>query len=263
MSLASLSLAFFSATAVLYALASVLFVLHLLSSRHRGEGLGRRVLIVAFLPHAAYLAVEAADRLQPGVSFALALLSLLLAVGFLLVDAGRALGAVGVFAVPLALVFLLGAGVHRDHVGTPLRSVMLPVHIGLNLLGLCCFALAFVLSVTYVLQEQLLRRKRLGGVFQKLPALGTLDGMSIRLVSLGFPLLSLGIVSGTLWSTQLHGGIAITPTQGFALASWCVFAAVLLLYQLGGWRGRRAAFGTIVGFLCTLAVLVGYAYRGF
>ena len=47
----------------------------------------------------------------------------------------------------------------------------------------------------------------------------------------------------------------------FALIAWVLFAAVLLLRLAAGWRGRRAAIGTIVGFLCTAAVLVSYMVR--
>ena len=46
------------------------------------------------------------------------------------------------------------------------------------------------------------------------------------------------------------------------VVAWVLFAAVLLLRVAAGWRGRKAAIGTMLGFLCTMAVLIGYVLRG-
>ena len=53
---------------------------------------------------------------------------------------------------------------------------------------------------------------------------------------------------------------AAAPSLGFG---FCVaaFGAVLLLRVAAGWQGRRAAIGTLLGFACALAVVVGYALR--
>jgi ABC-type uncharacterized transport system permease subunit len=53
----------------------------------------------------------------------------------------------------------------------------------------------------------------------------------------------------------------LTPAQMLGLVAWAVFATVLLLRVAAGWQGKRAAIGTLVGFACTLCVLVGYAIR--
>jgi ABC-type transport system involved in cytochrome c biogenesis permease subunit len=52
-----------------------------------------------------------------------------------------------------------------------------------------------------------------------------------------------------------------SPAQTLGLLTWVVFAAVLVLRIAAGWQGRRAALGTIMGFLCALAVLVGYVVQ--
>jgi ABC-type transport system involved in cytochrome c biogenesis permease subunit len=88
-----------------------------------------------------------------------------------------------------------------------------------------------------------------------------LDGFSLRAVSVGFPLLTIGVVTGAFWATRVQQGVLVTSPQAFGLASWVLFAGVLVLRLAAGWRGRRAAIGTIVGFLCAAAVLVGYVVR--
>jgi ABC-type uncharacterized transport system permease subunit len=142
------------------------------------------------------------------------------------------------------------------------RSFLLPFHILVNILGLAAFALAFAAAVAYVIQEQLLRKRQVGGVFQRLPALDVLDSWGFRLVTIGFPLFTLGVVTGSIWAARLGNVLAFSTGQGFALLAWVFFACVLLSRAAGGWRGRRAAIGTMLGFLCALAAIGGYVLRG-
>jgi ABC-type uncharacterized transport system permease subunit len=193
----------------------------------------------------------------------LSLASVLIVGGYLLVLVRYPITVLGAFITPVTLLFLLGSALRQtESVPTGVRSVLLPLHIAANVLGVVAFALAFAVAVAYVLQERQLRRKKLGGLFQRLPALDVLDSMGFRLIMVGFPLLTFGIVSGTLWAVRLHPGTpTITPSQGFAVITWIVFGAVLLLRVAAGWRGKRAAIGTMLGFGCELAVLVGYVVR--
>ncbi len=97
---------------------------------------------------------------------------------------------------------------------------------------------------------------------KNLPPLDTLDRAEHRFLVAGFPLLTIGIVTGTFWSRQLEFG---TPTEVmrivFGYATWLLIAAVLLLRAAAGWRGRRSAYGTILGLFCALGVLVVYLTR--
>ncbi|TNF61051.1 MAG: hypothetical protein EP303_06205, partial [Deltaproteobacteria bacterium] len=85
------------------------------------------------------------------------------------------------------------------------ESAMLSFHIGANVLGLVAFALAFTAGVAYMLQERLLRRRQLSGVFQRLPSLDVLDTMGLRAVLVGFPLLTFGMITGTFWLLRADG----------------------------------------------------------
>jgi ABC-type transport system involved in cytochrome c biogenesis permease subunit len=170
----------------------------------------------------------------------------------------------GAFVTPITLLFFLGAGFRGGlEVSDEVRSVVLPVHIGVNLLGIAAFALAFGVSVAYIVQERQLRQKKIGGLFQRLPSLDTLDTLGFRMVIVGFPLLTLGVVTGTLWAVRLDPEAPpIGATQTMGLVEWALFAAILLLRAVAGWRGRRAAIGTMMGFVVACAVLFGYVLRG-
>ena len=129
-------------------------------------------------------------------------------------------------------------------------------------LAVTAFALAFAAGLAYVIQERLLRTKQLGGLFRRLPALDVLDTLGLRSVMAGFPLLTIGVVTGTMWAVRLNSGVlGLSPSQAMGLVAWGLFAAILFLRVAAGWRGRKAAIGTVLGFLCTLAVVASYVLR--
>ena len=123
------------------------------------------------------------------------------------------------------------------------------------------FVLAGASASLYLVQEARLKNKRLGKM-KNLPPLDTLDRAEHRFLIAGFPLLTVGILTGTFWSRQLEFG---NPTEimrlVFGYATWLLIAAVLVLRAAAGWRGRRSAYGTIAGLVCALSVLVVYLTR--
>lgn len=259
--------ALFVLTGVLYALSCALYITYLVKG---SEGVGawaNRVLIASVISHVQFLVADyaVAGHLPIGdIHQTLSVLSLLIVLAYLASRTKYRITVLGGFIAPVTLLFFMGAALGRSvsHVPPDVRSALLPLHVGANLLGVVAFALAFVAALAYVIQERLLRRKRIGGMFQRLPDLDVLDSLGFRLVTIGFPLLTVGIITGTIWAVRLDPGAPeITATQGFALLAWLVFAGVLLLRVAVGWRGRRAAIGTMLGFACAMAVLVGYVLQ--
>jgi ABC-type uncharacterized transport system permease subunit len=171
---------------------------------------------------------------------------------------------VGAFVTPLALTFLLASRfVAVGPSDAPhLRSAILPFHVAANLLGVALFTLAFAAAVGYLLQERRLKQKRLDGVMQRLPALDALDNAEHRFLVAGFPLMTIGIITGSLWAREVEaGGAAEIARAAFGYLSWGLFGGVLLLRAAAGWRGRRAAYGTIAGFGFAVLVLLLYLAR--
>jgi ABC-type uncharacterized transport system permease subunit len=81
-------------------------------------------------------------------------------------------------------------------------------------------------------------------------------------VIVGFPLFTLGVVTGSVWAARIGQGLSFSTGQGFAVIAWFFFASVLLSRVAGGWSGRRAAVGTMLGFLCAMVAILGYVLRG-
>ncbi len=94
---------------------------------------------------------------------------------------------------------------------------------------------------------------------QRLTLADTLDNVSYRIIGLGFPLLTIGIISGAVWANEAWGSYwSWDPKETWALITWLVFAAYLHARITKGWQGRRpailAASGFFVVWVCYLGV---------
>ncbi|MBL9027602.1 MAG: cytochrome c biogenesis protein CcsA [Myxococcales bacterium] len=174
----------------------------------------------------------------------------------------ESIDALGLLVAPLGLAFLLGTFfLDKPSTGHELGAAFIAVHVLVNLIGVGLFVLAGASATLYLVQERRLKQKRLAKI-GALPPLDTLDRAVHRFLLLGFPLLTVGIVSGTFWAYQLETGTfdeVMRIVLGYT--TWLLIGAVLLLRTAAGWRGRRSAYGTLLGLLCALSVLVFYVFR--
>jgi len=94
---------------------------------------------------------------------------------------------------------------------------------------------------------------------QRLNLAQTLDNLSYRVIGLGFPLLTIGIIAGSVWANEAWGSYwSWDPKETWALITWLVFAAYLHARLTKGWQGRRPAIlastGFVVVWICYLGV---------
>jgi cytochrome c-type biogenesis protein CcsB len=94
---------------------------------------------------------------------------------------------------------------------------------------------------------------------QRLTLAETLDNISYRVIGLGFPLLTIGIIAGGVWANEAWGSYwSWDPKETWALITWLVFAAYLHARITRGWQGRKpailAAGGFVVVWICYLGV---------
>ena len=94
---------------------------------------------------------------------------------------------------------------------------------------------------------------------QRLSLAETIDNISYRIIGLGFPLLTIGIIAGAVWANEAWGSYwSWDPKETWALITWLVFAAYLHARITRGWQGRKpailAASGFVVVWVCYLGV---------
>jgi len=252
----------FIVAAIGYTIAGVLFFVDLASRRGVPSAVAwaPRVLTIAAVVHlghvvAASVAVHAcAVTTVPG---ALSLAALIVVVAYQIFCRRETLQTLGAFAAPLALTFLVGAEFVRAKQILSENRTLLAIHVTANLVGVGLFLLAGAVAVLFVVHERRLKKKRVDWMTSKLPALDSLERAQGRLLMVGFPLLTIGVVTGATFSAGIDTAPEIIRAV-LAYAAWMTLALVLLLRAVAGWSGRRASYGALVGAALVSLVLVGY-----
>lgn len=263
-----LSEVLFAVTAAAYSAASVLLVLFLAgkAGTTAPSPWGPRLVALGAATHAGHIVLSSLVlNVCPvkGMHFGLSVVSMVACVAYAVLRKRFKVDVVGAFVAPLALTFFLASRFVNVHSpATAIKSAILPIHVLVNLLGDALFVLAFAAAVAYLVQENLLKQKKLSGVFRRLPPLDALDRAEHRFLLAGFVLLTAGILTGTVWAYKVEAGTtADVARAALGYATWLVFAGVLVMRAVAGWRGRRAAYGTIAGFAVALVVLGFYLVR--
>lgn len=163
----------------------------------------------------------------------------------------------GAFVFPIVLLLSLKAGTARPlSLGPALQNAWIWIHIALALVGVAAFVLNFAGAVMYLIQERQLKAKRPGPLYYRLPSLETLDRLTYRTLALGFPFLTTGLVLGALSAPAAWGGVlTFDPLALLSFVAWLIYAGTLAGRAAGGWRGRRAAYFAIVGFVALVLTL--------
>lgn len=183
---------------------------------------------------------------------------------FFLISRRYKIGIMGSFTMPVIFLLMLSSSVLPREVnplGPALKSYWLAIHTMLAFLGNAAFAVAFGAGVMYLIQDANLKSKRLHGIFHRLPSIQTLDEMNYRLISVGFPLLTLAIITGALWAESAWGSYwRWDPKEVWSLIAWLIYALVIHVRLVAGWRGKKAAMLSILGFLVLLFTFFGVNY---
>ncbi len=238
--------------AALYLLASVGYGAHLLLRRPELACAARAATVLAVALHTAGIGVHcAAARATPfttpaatlsATAWAVALAYLLLE--FALRPRPDALGAV---ALPAAFLCLFAGAVMRRPVSgnarlAPLLDTRLvSLHVLALLLAFGLLVLAFGCAALYLAQHRMLKRKRPGGLFGRLPPLAGLEHLAFTLVAFAFPLLTVGLAAGAFAAAAGPSGPWLADRKVLAsLVTWAVYGLYLALHAAARWSGPRA-----------------------
>ncbi|OPX19476.1 MAG: c-type cytochrome biogenesis protein CcsB [Desulfobacca sp. 4484_104] len=198
----------------------------------------------------------------PGASLgqALRLFSWTLVGTFLFLTWRHPIRVLGTLVAPLAALTLTGSLIlpQPGPVAPLLQSLWLSFHIATALLGNATFTLAFMGGILYLVQEHQLKSKKFGFFYRRLPSLEALDALNYYCLTIGFPLLTAGIITGSIYAQYTLGSFwRWDPKETLTLIAWLIYAALLHERLAVGWRGRRAALMAIIGFLVLVVTFVG------
>jgi ABC-type uncharacterized transport system permease subunit len=205
------------------------------------------------------------------IARATATLSLLVSILFLIVARRYRVDAIGVFLAPISLTALLAARVSEwrmlsnvaafDHALSGYFTVLLAIHVSAIVLSATCFSVAAAVAATYLILNARMKQKSLS-LRGHPPSLAALDRVGALCVLIGFPLLTIGIVTGLAWTgTESASSHASLIRQAATYLSWMLFGLALVLRRAFGYRGTRAHWLVILGYVSSLAVFAYYFYR--
>lgn len=256
-----MALIFLQMTAVFYAVVTIYGLFRMLRPTEGSQGRSVSLLLsLVILVHASVTWMRASEigrlplsNLYDGLSFlGLVLAVLTVSLGFktqtpILATSGGAL-VTGIVTVASTLA--------PAHQSAP-PSRWFAVHLATAFLGLAIFATAGLVAFLFLLRRNQLKQKRRNeGTFKRLPSLEALDRLSLRLIMFGFPLMTIGLSTGILYSKDVLGtywrwGILNTVS----VIVWVVFAVILHFRFTIGWRGGKVATLTVGGVGATLLAL--------
>ena len=167
----------------------------------------------------------------------------------------------GVYAAPLitlVMVFTVQLQGEPVIVKNIFNSIWFVFHIIAIFIGEASFALACGIGVLYLLQEHSIKNKNHGFFYKRLPSLELLDTTGYACIIVGFTMLTIGLLSGFVYAISIWGKFwSWDPKEVWSGVTWLLYAVLLHERLAVGWRGRRAAIMSIVGFAVLLFTFLG------
>ncbi len=254
----------FYTTLGLYAAAAATYLAYLVKPQQALGRTARWVMTCGFLLHGVFTVVryfEAGHTPITNLHESLSFFSLTIVGVFITFERKYKVSILGSFVTPLALLLMIASSTHPSAIPQlppALKSNWLLVHSSLAFISYATFTVAFGAAIMYLIQEHFLKKRRLGPLYQKLPSLDVLDEINYRCLTFGFPLLTVAIITGAIWAETAWGTYwSWDPKETWSLITWFIYAALLHGRLTTGWRGRRAAVLSIIGFFVLIFTFLG------
>ena len=171
--------------------------------------------------------------------------------------------AIGCFIMPLAFItILISYSFSRGTSELPdnLETYWLVPHVTLILFAYAAFIAAFGFGLMFLLTEKKIRQKNHTPLYNILPSLSASDEFGHRFAILGVILLTVGVIIGAVWTQYINEEIRwkwLDAKVLFTIATWFIYVVQISIRQLWGWRGRKAAYSEIIGFIAVLCTYIG------
>jgi cytochrome c-type biogenesis protein CcsB len=169
---------------------------------------------------------------------------------------------IGAFTTPLAFLALAYASRSpniSDRIQPlipALKSNWLIAHVITCFIGYAAFAIAFGISIMYLLRQR--ETERQNSLLNLLPGTNVLDELTHQLIMFGFLFLSAGIITGAVWANTAWGRYwGWDPKETWSLITWFIYATLLHARLMRGWHGKRIAYLSIIGFAAVLFTYFG------
>ena len=266
----------FSTVTFLYLLCTVLYFIYLAFRSERLGKVAAGVSWITLLIHTAGILWRWVESYQLGIGHAplsnmyesLVFFSWCIAFLYLLWEWKLDSRVIGAFAMPFAFLFIAyaslapGVSPRIDPLIPALQSNWLHAHVLTCFLSYASFAISCGVSIMYLVKlRKKEKREKEGGLIALFPTLDSLDMMAYKTIAIGFPLLTIGIVTGAAWANYAWGSYwSWDPKETWSLITWFVYAIFLHARFAREGRGKRTAILSIIGFGAVIFTYFGVNY---
>ncbi|MBE6005439.1 MAG: c-type cytochrome biogenesis protein CcsB [Lachnospiraceae bacterium] len=251
----------FTVTMLLYFVSMILFFVFFVFKNLKVTKLGNGTLITGFLLHTVVMLIRGINAGRLPITnqyeFASAFAWGLCFVSIIFIYKYK-FQALATFSVPVIFLMIGYAAMQSKEVHElmpSLRSNWLGFHVSTAIIAYGAFGVSFAISIMY-----LLRTRSVANAFfeQHVPSGEKLDIISYRAVSLGVLFLSFCMISGAIWAENAWGSYwSWDPKETWSLVTWFIYFIYLHLRLRSGWKEKRAAWFSIIGFVCVIFTYIG------
>ena len=224
-----------------------------------GQPLNRLALGLAgaaVLVHAGILLGMHRGALDLHFFAALSLVAFVVSALTLLVNASRPVAALGVIVFPLTAALIAVDSFLAPATLPQPMDWQIKLHVTVALVAFGVLSIAAALAILLAIQERALRHRQFGRWLRALPPLTLTETLLFRLISAGFVLLTLTLLTGVLFVDNLFGQHLAHKTV-LSIVAWLMFGVLLYGRWRHGWRGARAVNLTLIGMAALVLAFFG------
>jgi len=259
----------FSIITFIYGLATLLYVFSWIFKKELPAKIATAVTVVAVVGNLAGFIFRWIESYQMGIGHAplsnlyesLIFFAMITAMTHLFIEFRYKFRFIGVVASPIPLLALSYASLPgvNDAIQPlipALQSNWLITHVMACFIGYSAFAIAFGISIMFLCKPSGDRIPT--GIVSRIPDSGILDNLTHQMVMFGFLFLSAGIITGAVWANQAWGRYwGWDPKETWSLITWLVYATLLHTRLMRGWKGKRIAVLSCIGFFAVIFTYFG------
>ncbi|MEW5909180.1 MAG: c-type cytochrome biogenesis protein CcsB [Thermodesulfobacteriota bacterium] len=247
-----------------YLLSTASYVAYLFFQKENLNRIGFYILLAGLAAHSATiitLLVKTGHMPVRNLYETLSIAAWAVAAVFVFVRFQFNLKILGIIAAPLALIIMVIATFFPQQPAETkaiFSNFWLMFHILTIFIADAAFALACGAGILYLVQEQNIKTKTRGFFYKRLPSLELLDSTGYACIIVGFALLTTGLIAGFVYAKSVWGRFwSWDPKEVWSAVTWLVYAALLHERFVAGWRGKRMAVMSIIGFAVLLFTFIG------
>lgn len=259
-----------SVVTFVYGIAAFLYLVSWIFRKTAPGRLATWTAYVALIGNMAGIGMRWAESYQLGYGRAplsnlyesLIFFSAMIAAVYLFVEKKYHNRVIGAFTMPLAFLAIAYASLSpsiSDRIQPllpALKSNWLIVHVVTCFIGYAAFAIAFGISIMYLIKERDVAGKN--AFLDQFLKATELDELNYQMIMFGFLFLSVGIITGAVWANSAWGRYwGWDPKETWSLITWFIYATLLHARMTRGWHGRKIAYLSVAGFAAVLFTYFG------